>query len=386
MFFPGGVKPLQECPPVVGTHAFRPPQNTERWGNPYGLVIFPALLVPIQAGILPAPNDAIAFRVLHAGVFAPCLLHRLPDGLKASCPVQVVEVSLPPVNGGTDRQLAPDGCCGLARGLGSGIPRRAVRLARLHVIVGTQHDLPARVPFPRHARHGFKVSGIEGHQHGEARGQAQTCARCVALGNQQRPIFPTVLCRNGEMPARRLAARHKPFLPLPSDELEGLGLAGCVQNGNHKPPPRQPQPEGGNFLACKVGVGIRRGGCGSPELPGKFGGLGVPFGLFLAGGFLGFGNAGFQGFTFGGGHVGIGNAAPCPFFTSTPILPPEGGRSVQKRLVCPVCPLFLAGYAAAVQNPVRLDTVNHKPRFPEPVREVLENVTRHHHHPRRWRS
>lgn len=83
VLLPGRVKPLQERPPVVGTHAFRPSQNAERRGNPHGFVIFPALLVPEQAGVLPALNDAVAFRVLHAGVFTPRLLHRLPDGLKA---------------------------------------------------------------------------------------------------------------------------------------------------------------------------------------------------------------------------------------------------------------------------------------------------------------
>ena len=231
------------------------------------------------------------------------------------------------------RQLAPDGCGGLARGLDSGIPRRAVRLARLHVIVGTQHDLPARVPFPRHARHGFKVSGIEGHQHGEARGQAQTCARCVALGNQQRPVLPTVLCRNGEMPARRLATGQEALGTVLGNELERLRGARRIQHGNYQPPVLcLSQPEGGNLLAHKIEVGIRCGVCGLPELPGKFSGLGVPFGLLPAGGFLGFGNAGFQGFTFGGGHVGIGNAAPCALVARAPVPPPDGGRSVQKRL------------------------------------------------------
>ena len=57
-------------------------------------------------------------------------------------------------------------------------------------------------------------------------------------------------------------------------------------------------------------MGIRCGGCGLPEPPGKLGGLAPTFGLFLGGGFLGFGNAGFQGFTLGGGHVLAGDAAP----------------------------------------------------------------------------
>ena len=137
MLLPGRVNPLQERSPVVANHAFRPSQNAERRGNPHGLVIFPAFLVPIQAGVLPALNYAVAFRVLHAGVFAPRLLHRLPDGLKAPARVQIVEVSLPPINGGADRQLAPNGCGGLACGLDSGIfiAWRPVRIGA--IIVGT---------------------------------------------------------------------------------------------------------------------------------------------------------------------------------------------------------------------------------------------------------
>ena len=57
-------------------------------------------------------------------------------------------------------------------------------------------------------------------------------------------------------------------------------------------------------------MGIRGGVCGLLEPPGKLGGLGPTPGLFLGGGFLGFGNAGFQGFTLGGGHVLAGYAAP----------------------------------------------------------------------------
>ena len=129
---------------------------------------------------------------------------------------------------------------------------------------------------------------------------------------------------------------------------------------------------------------IRCGVCGLPVLPGKFGGLGVPFCLFLAGGFLGFGNAGFQGFTFGGGHVGIGNAAPCTLVARAPVLPPDGGRSVQKTLVRPVKAVRLVRHAATVKDAVRFDTVNHKPRFPEPIRELLEGVATHAH-PRRSR-
>ena len=137
------------------------------------------------------------------------------------------------------------------------------------------------------------------------------CDRGVAFGNQQRPAFGAVPCRKREVPARRPAAGQKPFLTVGINKLEGLRGARRIQHGNHQPPVlRLSQPEGGNLFACKVGVGIRCGMCGLPELPGKLGGLGVPFGLFLGGGFLGLGNAGFQGFTLGGGHVLAGLPAP----------------------------------------------------------------------------
>ena len=210
-----------------------------------------------------------------------------------------------------NRQLPADGCGGLGCGLFTRIPRHAVRLARLHVIVGAQDDFPVGVLLPRHARHGEQVSGIEGHQHGIARSEMEGCARGVAFGNQQRPVFGAVPCRKREVPARRPAAGQEPFLTVGINKLEGLRGASRIQHGNHQPPVlRLFQPEGGNLFACKVGVGIRCGMCGLPELPGKLGGLGVPFGLFLGGGFLGFGNAGFQGFTLGGGHVLAGLPAP----------------------------------------------------------------------------
>ena len=93
-------------------------------------------------------------------------------------------------------------------------------------------------------------------------------------------------------------------------------------------------------------MGIRCGVCGLPELPGKFG---VPFRLFLAGGFLGFGNAGFQGFAFGGGHILAGLPAPCTFITCAPVLPPDRSRSIEERLVCPVMAVRLVSSPAAVQ-------------------------------------
>ena len=387
VLLPDGVKPLQERSPVVGTHAFRPSQNAERRGNPHGFVIFPALLVPIQAGVLPVLNDAVAFRVLPAGVFPPRLLHRLPDGLKASCPVQVVEVGGAALMCRAYRQLPADGCSGLARGLDSRIPRCAVRFARLAVIVGAQDDFPVGALLPRHARHGEQVSGIEGHQHGVARREMEGRARGVALGNQQRPVFGAVPCRNGEVPARRPAPGQEPLGTVPGNELEGLNGARRIQHGNHQPPVlRLSQPEGGNLFACKVRVGIRCGVCGLPELPGKFSGLGVPFCLFLTGGFLGFGNTGFQGFTLGGGHVLAGYAAPRPLVACPPVLPPEGSRGVQKRLVRPIRAAWLVQHAATVQQSIRLNALDRKPRFPEPVHEVLENVIRHHVHPRRWDS
>ena len=150
---------MQERSPVVGTHAFRPAKNAERRGTPHGFVIFPALLLAVQTGVLASKADIITNGVLHAGVFAPRLLHRLPDGLKAPARVQVVEVGLAPVNGGANRQLPADGCSGLARGLDSRIPRCAVRFARLAVIVGAQDDFPVGALLPRHApprRAGFR--------------------------------------------------------------------------------------------------------------------------------------------------------------------------------------------------------------------------------------
>ncbi len=82
------------------------------------------------------------------------------------------------------------------------------------------------------------------------------------------------------MPARRLAPGQEPLEAFAGDELEGLRSARRIQHGNHQPPVlRLSQPEGGNFLACKVRVGIRCGMCGLPELPGKFGGGHVLAGL-----------------------------------------------------------------------------------------------------------
>ena len=107
MLLPGGVNPLQERPPVVRAVAFRPAKDAQQRGNAHGFVIFPALLVPIQAGGIPALNDAIAFRVFHAGVFPPRLLDCLPDCLKATARVQVGEIGLAPSMEGHTASRAP---------------------------------------------------------------------------------------------------------------------------------------------------------------------------------------------------------------------------------------------------------------------------------------
>ena len=105
-------------------------------------------------------------------------------------------------------------------------------------------------------------------------------------------------------------------------------------------------------------------------------------GLFLGSGGLGFGNAGFQGLPLGSRHVLAGDAAPRPFLTCAPVLPPEGGRAIRMGNVRPIRTVRLVRDAAAIENAVRLDAVDRKPCLPQTVRELLEGIATHAHaHP-----
>ena len=119
--------------------------------------------------------------------------------------MQVVEIRGPPLMRRADGQLAAHGL----RRLRCRLHARIGPVVGAHVVVRAQDDLPVGIPFPRHAGHGFEVPGIEGHKAGMARGKMQTGGCGVALGNQQRPVVATVLCRDGKVAARRFAALEK---------------------------------------------------------------------------------------------------------------------------------------------------------------------------------
>ena len=196
----------------------------------------------------------------------------------------------------------------------------------------------------------------------------QTGRRGIAFGNEQRAVLGVVFCRNGEESAGRFAALEKEFVrPLGGlvrqNELEALYPAGRVQHGNNKPSVlRLSQADGRDFLSLQIGM-IDPGGSGTvPDACGqRCGSLPAPFLLGLCVGFGG-GKALVQSLALGGAEFPFRPSRPCSPIASTPVLPPDGGRNVQKRLVRAILAMGPVHCAAAVQEAIGQNGIDLQPR------------------------
>jgi len=331
--------------------------------------------LPVRFGFQLVQSGAFAFRhkketLRHGtiGILFPCRFHNRADSLKGTLSVQVVEIRCLAVMGRADGQLAAHSLRRSKSRFLAGIPRRSVGFDAFTVVVRAKYQLSVWIGLPCHAGHGFQISGIEGDQHGVSCSQMQACPCGVAFGNEQRAVPGFVFCGNGEEAAGCFASLEKELVrPLGGlvrqNELQALYPVGRVQHGNNKPPVLcLPQPDGRNFLSLQIGMIILGGSAMVPDAHGQLCGClpaAILFGLGV--GFSG-GKALVQSLALGGAELLFRSDRPCSLIAGAPVLPPDGGRIVQKRLVRAILSVGPVRCAAAVQEAIGQNGLDLQPR------------------------
>lgn len=337
----------------------------------------------VQPGAFAFRHKKEALRHGAINILFPCRFHDRADSLKGTQTVQIVEVRRLAVMGRADSQLAiyssrRSGSCFLA-----GIPRRSIGFDGFTVVVRAKHDFPIRIPGTGCAGYGFQITGIEGDQHGVPCSQIQACPCGVAFGNKQRAVLGVALRRNGEEAAGRFAALEKEFVrPLGGlvrqDELQALYLAGLIQNRDNKPSVlRLSQADGRDFLSLQIRMIVPGGSETVPDVRGQLCGcLPATILLGLCVGFGG-GKALVQSLALGGAEFPFRLGRPCSLFAGAPVLPPDGGRSVQKRLVRAVLAMGPVRCAAAVQEAIGQNGLDLQPGCTQTLGKAVQNVGTH---------
>ena len=85
-----------------------------------------------------------------------------------------------------------------------------------------------------------------------------------------------------------------------------------------------------------------------------------------------------QGIPFGGGQFFFWLVCPCTFIAGAPVFPPDGGRSIQKRLVRAVLAMGPVRCATAVQEAVGLHDLDLQPRCTQTLGKTVQNVGAHY--------
>lgn len=300
--------------------------------------------------------------------------------------MQIIEVRLCAVQGRADGQLCTNGLSGFGSRLHAGVPCLAL-LHGLAIVVSAEDDLPVGILVPGHAGHGLKVSRIEGHKAGVARGKVQACGGGVSFRYEQGAILGAVLCRNGEVAARRFAALQKELVRPVSglfrqDALQAHQRAGSIQHRqqqlyNALTLPLPDATKSRDTFPLQVRVCIRCTSRSFPDGPGQLGRRGPACGLFFFGSFPGSGDAFPQGLAFGRGQVFGRSGRPRSFITGDPVLPPAAGRIIQVDTVGPVLAAGLVRGAATVQHAVCLDVFHQQPGSPQALFKGAQDVTIH---------
>ena len=175
-------------------------------------------------------------------------------------------------------------------------------------------------------------------------------------------------CGNGEEAAGRFAALEKELVrPLGGlvrqNKLKALYLAGLIQNRDNKSSVlRLSQTDGRNFLSFQIGMVVPGSSGTVPDARGQLCGcLPAAFLLGLCVGFGG-GKALVQSLALSGAEFLFRLGRPCSLIAGAPVLPPDGSRSVQKRLVRAILAVGPVCCAAAVQEAIGLNGLNLQPR------------------------
>ena len=220
-----------------------------------------------------------------------------------------------------------------------------------------------------------------------ARGKVQACGGGVSFRYEQGAVLGSVLCRNGEIAARRFATLQKELVRPVSglvrqDALQAHQRAGSIQHRqqqlyNALTFPLPDATKSRDTFPLQVRVCIRCTSRSFPDGPGQLGRRGPARGLFFFGSFPGSGDAFPQGLALGRGQVFGRSGRPRSFITGDPVPPPAAGRIIQVDTVGPVLAAGLVRGAATVQHAVCLDVFHQQPGSPQALFKGAQDVTIH---------
>ena len=373
------VNPFQHQAPFVAVSSPRHAFDQKRRTKPDFLTVsVRSGLQLVQPGASAFLHQKKAFR--HGAVVIPLsrFFHNGPDSLKRTQPVQVVEVRRLAFMNRADGQLAAHGLSRQRGHLLAGIP------LCLRVVIGTEDDFTLCIPLSGHDGHGFQIPGVEGHKTCITGRQMKTDRCSIPLGNQQGTVFLPVFGGKGKEASRRASSLEKELVRtlgslFRQDELQTLYPAGLVQNRDNQTPVFCPaQSDGRDSLPLQVGMVVPGVSGTVPDARGQFGG-GLPAAVLL--GFLvrfDGPDAFTQGIPFGGGQFFFWLVCPCTFIAGAPVFPPDGGRSIQKRLVRAVPAMGPVRCATAVQEAVGLHGLDLQPRCTQTLAKTVQNVGAHY--------
>ena len=292
--------------------------------------------------------------------------------------MQIVEIRCPAFMSRTDGQLATHGLRSSGSRFLAGIP------LCLRVVIGTEDDFTLCIPLSGHDGHGFQIPGVEGHKTGITGRQMKTGRRGISFGNQEGAVFLPVSGGKGKEASPRASSPEKELVRpfgrfFRQDELQTLYSAGLVQDRHNQTPIFcSAQSDGRDSLPLQVGMVVPGVSGTVPDARGQFGG-GLPAAVLL--GFLvrfDGPNAFTQGIPFGCGQFFFWLVCPCTFIAGAPVFPPDGGRSIQKRLVRSVPAMGPVRCATAVQEAVGLHGLDLQPRCTQTLAKTVQNVGAHY--------
>ena len=160
--------------------------------------------------------------------------------------------------------------------------------------------------------------------------------------------------------------------------MQALNFAGRVLHRNNQPPVlRLPQADGRDFLTLQVGMVVLGGSGMIPDTDCQLCGN-LPAGLF---GFIVRSDgpdAFMQGLAFGSGQFLFRPVCPRSLIAGAPVLPPDGSRNVQKRLVRAVLAVGPVRCAATVQEAIGLNGLDLQPSCTQTLGKTVQNVRTHH--------